>query len=149
MIRHLIAWGARRARREGLSTWVVDEFDRKAIKRFCFFLPDEFTGRKGFKYNTLPWWCPFNMFLHCWRTGTDSSMHDHPRWSVTICLRGRILEQTPWSERLLKPFDVVFRSHKAIHAFSVDSMYGGRTWTLFIVGRREHEQHWYRIRTFD
>lgn len=72
-------------------------------------------------------------------------MHDHPRWSVTICLRGEIIERTPWGERTLRPGSVVLRSRKAIHAFRLPNGRRGKTWTLFIVGRRNYRQNTYAI----
>lgn len=96
--------------------------------------------------NSLPWWCPFNAFLHHWQLGRDTpeSFHDHPRWSITICLKGKIIERTPWRERVLTPGSIVIRSHKWIHAFEIPAD-AGETWTLFIVGRRKHRQNSYEV----
>lgn len=96
--------------------------------------------------NSLPWWLPANAFLHHWRLGpnTPESFHDHPRWSITICLKGKIIERTPWGERLLTPGSVVFRSRKSIHAFEVPEG-AGDVWTLFVVGRRKHRQNSYEV----
>lgn len=104
---------------------------------------DEHRERFPKRPNALPWWQPFNVFLHSWNpvAGTDEDFHDHPRWSVTILLKGRIIEKTPWGERLLKPGSVVVRSRKAIHAFKVPEGFEGEIWTLFIVGRRKHRQN--------
>lgn len=90
-----------------------------------------------------PWWRPFNILLHWWRPepGAFEEMHDHPRWSVTICLRGELVERTPWRERHLKAGSIVIRSRKYIHSFSFPEGACGRTWTLFIVGRRNHRQN--------
>jgi len=94
----------------------------------------------------LPWWMPFNAFVHHWKLGPDTpeSFHDHPRWSITVCLKGRIIERTPWGERLLRPGSVVVRSRKAIHAFEVPKD-SGDVWTLFIVGRRRHRQNSFEV----
>ncbi len=72
-------------------------------------------------------------------------MHDHPRWSITICLRGRLIEHTPWGAHVLSPGVIVVRSRKAIHEFEVPIGFRGKTWTLFIVGRRNYRQNTYRI----
>jgi hypothetical protein len=40
---------------------------------------------------------------------------------------------------------VVIRSRKAIHSFEVSAGYRGKTWTLFIVGRRKHRQNTYEV----
>lgn len=95
--------------------------------------------------NTLPWWLPFNAFVHFWAPdkGFEEDLHDHPRWSVTVCLRGRIIERTPWGNRLLKPGSIVFRSRKAIHGFALDPTFEGEIVTLFIVGRRVARQNTY------
>lgn len=94
----------------------------------------------------LPWWMPFNAFLHHWQLGPDTpeSFHDHPRWSITICLKGKIIERTPWGNRLLTAGSIVFRSRKAIHAFEIPQG-AGEVWTLFIVGRRKHRQNSYVV----
>jgi hypothetical protein len=96
--------------------------------------------------NALPWWLPVNAFLHRWSMGrnTPESFHDHPRWSITVCLKGRIIERTPWRERELRPGSVVVRSRKYIHAFEIPDG-AGEVWTLFIVGRRKHRQNSYAI----
>jgi len=96
--------------------------------------------------NALPWWLPFNAFLHHWKLGSETpeSFHDHPRWSITICLKGRIIERTPWRERVLTPGSVVIRSRKYIHAFEIPPG-AGEVWTLFIVGRRKHRQNSFEV----
>lgn len=127
-------------RRDGLPiTWSADTHGKPGSPD----VRDEYPNRPG----ELPWWRPFNAFLHCWCPAPElrESVHDHPRWSITICLRGRIIERTPWRERLLKPGSIVFRSHKAIHSFEVPAGYRGKTWTLFIVGRRKHRQNTYVV----
>lgn len=93
-----------------------------------------------------PWWRPFNILLHCWFAHDDGdTMHDHPRWSITICLKGRLFERTPWGERVLTPGAVVLRGHKFIHGFRCLPVDSGRTWTLFIVGRRNRPQNTYVV----
>lgn len=95
----------------------------------------------------LPWWRPFNAFLHCWRPAANlrEETHDHPRWSITVCLRGEIIERTPWATRVLRPGSIVVRSHKYIHSFEIPAKSRGKTWTLFIVGRRKHRQNSYKV----
>lgn len=115
--------------------------------RWAPFWRDEYVGRNGQHWNRPPWWRPFNALLHCWRPDPDyaEEFHDHPRWSVTICLRGRLIEHTPWSVRELRSGSIVIRSRKAIHKFVVPPETRGRTWTLFIVGRRNHWQNTYSV----
>jgi hypothetical protein len=134
----------------------VVTFDgRPVFHRFEFLRPDEWCDHTWERYapassvrpNRLPWWLPFNAFVHRWTLaeGVAEEFHDHPRWSVTICLSGCIVERTPWGERLLKPGSVVIRSRKAIHAFRAPDGHAGETWTLFIVGRRRHRQNTYVV----
>jgi hypothetical protein len=125
---------------------VVTFDDRHLFDRFAPFWPDEYI-HQGKHHFRPPWWRPFNILLHCWdlKDGVAEELHDHPRWSVTVCLAGRIVEVTPWGERLLKPGSIVFRTRKAIHAFRAPEGYAGETWTLFIVGRRNHQQNTYVV----
>lgn len=147
-----ILWAMRRTRH---PQPVVTFADDPLFTRYEFLWPDEWPdhlweehpGEFRKRPNTLPWWRPFNAFLHCWRPAANlrEATHDHPRWSITVCLRGRIIERTPWGERLLRPGSIVIRSHKAIHSFEVPAGYRGKTWTLFIVGRRKHRQNTYEV----
>lgn len=95
--------------------------------------------------NQLPWWLPFNMFIHEWELGLTegNTMHSHPRWSVTIVLRGEIHEVTPTYNRVLKRGHIVIRTHKAIHKFFTSSLNKEKCVTLFIVGRRKYTQYEY------
>lgn len=116
--------------------------------RFEPFWPDEYiSGQTGKHWNRPPWWRPFNALLHQWMPvpGTREEMHDHPRWSITVCLRGKMIEHTPWGDNVLTPGSIVIRSRKYIHAFSIPEGYSGKTWTLFIVGRRNHRQNTYVV----
>ena len=143
LIRCFILWARARAPyRQPVVT-----FDGKySFSRFEFLWPDEFISRGGEHFNRPRWWRPFNMMLHCWRPDhAGETFHDHPRWSVTICLRGQLTELTPWRSRVLTPGSVVIRSRKSIHAFQVAPEHRGKTWTLFIVGRRNHRQNRYLI----
>lgn len=138
-----ILWGIRR--RSYDKRWAVTFTGEISFKRFAFAWPDEWiTGDK--RWHRPPWYRPFNAFLHWWKPQhCGEEFHDHPRWSITVCLRGKLVEMTPWGERVLTPGSVVFRSRKAIHAFRVPWDYRGKTWTLFIVGRRNHRQNRYVI----
>lgn len=116
------------------------------FKRWMPFRRDEWwhAGRESM-INRLPWWLPVNAFLHRWISSEGSDFHDHPRWSITIVLRGSLVEHTPWRSRHLRPGSIVLRSRKYIHAFEIPPGSAGKTWTLFIVGRRKHEQNSYVI----
>ena len=124
------------AKRNCWSHSVVTFDGRLLFKRYEPFWQDEWRGR-----NRPPWYRPFNILLHHWIKGEDDAFHDHPRWSVTIVLRGRIIEHTPWKSRLLTPGSVVIRGRQYIHAFELPAGSSGKTWTLFIVGRRSHRQN--------
>lgn len=144
----LVAWFILRMRRRArYRCRRVVRFDGSFLfSRYEFLWWDE-SIRNGKHFFRPPWWRPFNAFLHCWNPTDDKGegMHDHPRWSITICLRGCIIESTPWSRRELRPGSMVIRSRKAIHSFAVPDGYRGKTWTLFIVGRRNHRQNTYVV----
>lgn len=138
----ILEWLAGRSASQEVVTFAGDHL----FNRFVLLWPDEYIYQ-GKHYYRPPWWRPFNILLHCWNVaeGVAEELHDHPRWSITICLAGRIVEVTPWGERLLKPGSIVFRTHKAIHAFRAPDGYAGETWTLFIVGQRDHPQNTYAV----
>lgn len=142
MIKKFILWAVRRSRLRGGWYTVVTFGGSPLFRRFEFLWPDEYQGQ-----NTLPWWKPFNAFVHWWRPVPEQreAMHDHPRWTITIVLRGCLIERTPWKLRVLWPGSVVVRSRKYIHGFEIPEQYRGKTWTLFIVGRRKHPQNTYEI----
>jgi hypothetical protein len=126
----------------------VVSFDGKhGFNRYAFLWLDEFTDGSGRRHFRPPWWRPFNILLHHWNPepGYSEEMHDHPRWSISICIAGKLIEHTPWGDRTLTPGSVVIRSRKAIHGFSIPDGYSGKTWTLFIVGRRNHAQNTYAV----
>lgn len=143
-----IAWAVKRAR---TPQPVVTFDDRPLFDRYEFLRRDEWPdswwdehrARHPKRPNALPWWMPFNAFVHHWplADGVAEEFHDHPRWTVTICLKGRIVEVTPWSERLLKPGSIAIRSRRSIHAFKAPEGSSGEAWTLFIVGRRKTRQN--------
>jgi hypothetical protein len=153
LVDRFIVWA--KAHAKDMANVVTFEGD-DLFTRYEFFRVDEWPDKwfdrklavepKAKRPNALPWWFPVNAFLHHWRLGpnTPESFHDHPRWSITICLKGRIIERTPWGERLLTPGSVVFRSRKYIHAFEIPQD-AGEVWTLFIVGRRKYRQNSYQV----
>jgi hypothetical protein len=101
-------------------------------RRYCPLFPDHPQATN-----------PFNIVLHRWIRSDTGTMHDHPRWSITIVLRGTGWEVTPWGKKRLKPGKIIIRSHKYIHRIETDTP--GKLWTLFIVGRWKHEQNLYQI----
>lgn len=144
MIKFLILWmRARSWYRAGSYQRIINSNDVWIASRYTPFWEDEWEGG-----DRPPWYRPFNILLHCWVKGDQGLLHDHPRWSVTIVLRGEAIEQTPWGEKTLKPGSFVFRSRKYIHKFIPAPGHECKTWTLFIVGRRNHPQNYYKISTF-
>lgn len=127
---------------------VTHEDRRRILWRYQPFWPDEFVTKSGKHIDRPPWWRPFNILLHRWVASHREEMHDHPRWSVTICLRGKIIEHTPWGSRTLGPGGIVIRSRKYIHALELPEGMAGKTWTLFIVGRRNHAQNGFIVKPF-
>jgi len=143
LVVRLIAWMVRRA--PPAQRMMNSDHSLHLADRYRPFWEDEFT-RNSKVYFRPPWWRPLNILLHQWHRGEGETWHDHPRWSITICLKGSLVEHSPWKSRVLTPGSVVFRSRKAIHRF--DKPDDRETWTLFIVGRRNHEQNAYRITPF-
>jgi hypothetical protein len=117
----------------------VDEHKRVCTCNFCRI-------KGGWRPHLPPWFFPINAFLHNWNPekGATEEFHDHPRWSITVCLKGRIVEVTPWGERELRPGSIVLRTRRAIHKFRLPPD-AGDVWTLFIVGRRKVRQNTYRV----
>lgn len=144
MIARFIAWA--QAREKHPLRVVRHEDSQLLLLRYQPFWPDEWVVGNGEHYDRPPWWRPFNVLLHHWQTSNREEMHDHPRWSITIVLRGRLIEHTPWTSLVLTPGSVVFRSRKAIHAFEM--LPGEDVWTLFIVGRRNHRQNGFIVKPF-
>jgi hypothetical protein len=145
MIRLLIMLLVRRAGfyRYCITSW---ETGKRVARRYECLFHDEYQGGSGRIHSQLRWWQPFNALLHHWRAHDDGqNMHDHPRWSVTICLKGELIELTPWGEKALRPGRIVFRSSRYIHGFRVTPKHSSRTWTLFIVGRRRRCQNTYVV----
>lgn len=137
-----------------VKTPIVSDTKQFLFWRYEPFWRDESTKtdpKTGRHYARPPWWRPFGILLHQWCSTPNylEDFHDHPRWSVTICLRGKLIEHTPWGRRMLRPGSLVVRTRKFIHAFEIPAGYARRTWTLFIVGRRNHAQNVYRIKHFD
>jgi hypothetical protein len=130
------------------STTPVGSFDGiHGFTRWAPFWPDEFITREGIHYYRPPWWRPFNLLVHRWEPapGYGEVFHDHPRWSITVCLAGELIEETPWRSRRLRPGSVVIRGRKYIHRLIIPDGFAGRTWTLFIVGPRNWIQNDYEV----
>lgn len=151
MIRKLISWMVKRTDwldHHPLTSWdTVEGKSRRVAHRYAPFFTDEIQRGDDTIYKPLPWYMPFNILLHNWREHDDmENMHDHPRWTFTICLKGELIEKTPWGERVLRPGSMVLRSPRYIHGFRVTAEHSCRTWTLFLVGRRRYPQNSYIVK---
>jgi hypothetical protein len=129
---------------------VVEWEDGKfGFRRWPLLDHDQYRGHTGKLHSPFPWYRPFNILLHWWRPADEyyeeKYWHDHPRWSITIVLRGCIFEHTPKGCKILGAGSVVLRSHHYIHRFSMLKEHRGKTWTLFIVGPRVHPQNVFAI----
>jgi hypothetical protein len=149
MIRLLIMWMVRRTKwwaRHPLTQFKKEGKRIVVARRLMPFFEDEIQRGDDTIHRALPWYAPFNALLHCWFNHDDNNqMHDHPRWTLTVCLKGELIEKTPWGDKVLRPGSIVFRSPKYIHGFRVAPEHSARTWTLFIVGRRRFCQNTYEV----
>lgn len=130
---------------------IIGREQQVSIRRFMPFGDDEskfikVENNKVIIQRPLPWYKPFNINLHWWWKGDGDTYHDHPRWSITIVLKGKMVEHTFWSKKLLSPGSIVFRNRKYAHRFTIPEGYEGKTWTLFIVGRWKHPQNEYKLK---
>ena len=87
----------------------------------------------------------FNIYLHKFSgSDDDRALHDHPWWSVSFLLKGRLheiykAEIVGFSFRVRKPikrFRPVFRPASHAHRLELQSK---AAWTLFITGPRVRE----------
>lgn len=80
----------------------------------------------------------FNVYLHeYWLDDEDRALHDHPWWSVSLCLKGRLeevyLRRGAQCVRAIEAGDIVLRGAKFAHRLVVPEP---GTTTLFITGPR-------------
>lgn len=150
----LADWLIKKALRESCPkqeiVYAIDDMGHLAWRYMPFWL-DEWIDENGKVQNKLPWWRPFNFLIHQWAPEYEDGereFHDHPRWSITLVLRGEIVEETPWGRKLLKPGSIVIRSRKYIHRLRVAPEWMDKVWTLFIVGPRSHQQNFYDVKPY-
>jgi len=74
----------------------------------------------------------FNIYLHRF-TGSDydRALHDHPWWSISILIRGELIEHSFNRKRIIPRFVPVIRSAKRAHRIELVQ---GPAWTIFITG---------------
>lgn len=87
-----------------------------------------------------PW---FNIYLHKFSgSDDDRALHDHPWWSVSVLLKGRLLERYSHHDgfledsRFVRRFLPVFRRATFAHRLV---LVRGPAWTIFITGPRRRE----------
>lgn len=144
MIHNLLLKFAARLAVKGRKLDLQNSNDKLHIERYCMLWKDEYLHAQSLERDGgHPWWFPFNAFLHRWTRSDTGMPHTHPRWTMTIVLAGELWEVIDRKRlRILRPGSVVFRSHKAAHSILVPARHLGRTWTIFIVGRRRHAQEY-------
>ena len=140
--RWLCHWIARSKKRARSYPLVGSEGDENT-RRFEIFTRDEYPRRDGTMRDKLPWWQPFNVLLHQWYGSDTGHPHDHPRWTITIVLRGWFIEQHDGQAFVRRAGQIIVRSHKYAHRIVIPRGQARKVHTLFIVGRRKHQQHYY------
>lgn len=79
----------------------------------------------------------FNVYLHHMRHDDDDrALHDHPWWSISLCLAGLIKEHLEDGDRIVAMGDWRFRTGKMLHRLSLPF---GDAWTIFITGPKFRE----------
>lgn len=130
------------------------------LRRVRARTPDYVIGGAANPYMRRWWVIPrnhyFNIYLHnVLRDDDDRALHDHPWPSVSLVLRGYIIEtfqHTTWrgtrtecKDRLLRQGSVVWRGPRFAHRLSVpiarlhNNSEPSQVWTLFITGPRIRE----------
>lgn len=87
-----------------------------------------------------PRWKMMHIVVNLWFKPDTGKRHSHKGWSTTLVLAGTGTEDTEDTKRRLRFLSLVFRGYKTPHRFVVDE--DTMMWTLFIYGRRKHEQVW-------
>jgi len=74
----------------------------------------------------------FNIYLHCF-TGSDydRALHDHPWWSLSILMKGELIEHTFNAKKTIPRWLPIIRSAKRAHRIE---LVRGPAWTIFITG---------------
>lgn len=98
--------------------------------------PDLCIGAEGDPYLKRWWIIPrnrfFNIYLHQFlKNDDDRALHDHPWWSVSFLLKGKLKEITKKGVRRPKRFIPVIRSGEYAHRLELESK---SAWTIFITG---------------
>lgn len=83
----------------------------------------------------------FNIYLHRFgRSDYDRALHDHPWASVSLLLKGEMIEHSFKGIKHIYRFLPVFRSAKFAHRLELVK---GPVWTLFITGPKQRSWGFY------
>lgn len=128
---------------KGKAVYLINSESLRNFCRFQLMWPDEYIHPTSFeRTGGAPWWFPFNAFVHRWFRSDNGLPHTHPRWSITVVLTGRLVEITNREKiRFLGPGSISIRNTKDAHSLLIPAGYEGKTFTLFIVGRRRKAQY--------
>lgn len=87
------------------------------------------------RYHLIPRNQFLNVYLHNYQGSDEPTPHDHPWWSVSILLKGTLIEHRPGRPpRRIRRWLPVLRSSRFQHWLEI--LRSGDTWTLFITGPR-------------
>lgn len=89
-----------------------------------------------------------NIVIHNWRSSEKHDLHSHPNWTVTIVLKGWIIEERAnatylLKSKILRPGSIVFRNPHDFHRFIIPPSVqkSGGAWTLFIRAPWKYRQY--------
>jgi len=83
----------------------------------------------------------FNIYLHkFYASDEDRALHDHPWWSMSVLLRGEVIEHQFNKVRIIPRWLPVFRSAKFAHRLELVK---GPITTVFITGPRVRDWGFY------
>ena len=90
-----------------------------------------------------------NVFLHNWHNCEAHQLHTHPNWTLSLVLRGPILEHRvdsngKYSIKELHAGAIVFRRYDEFHRYEIpdDVRKRGGAWTVFIRGKWKYRQYY-------
>ena len=85
------------------------------------------------RYYVIPRNAWFNVYLHKFTADDDHrALHDHPWWSISLLLKGRLTEHLPkMQQREIEQFKPVYRPVGHPHRMTLQTR---TAWTLFITG---------------
>src|SRR3989304_8508241 len=129
------------------DAWLLSPLRRLAMRVYCTRRADRCIGSPGDIYLRRWYLWPrnrlINLYLHVYRRSDDArALHDHPWWSLSICLFGQYDELIGYrgnraevaETRFRTAGDVVLRSARHSHRIAVDGRLADQVWTLFLTG---------------